>query len=473
MSGPGAPSIGGAVSRGAGGRPSVGGQLAGAAQSGDLGEVAYEAGAVGAEIAVNAAVSSFASPVVGKVAGAATGKVVRSKAGRYLLAAVAVFSVLSVLANWFLIASATMTVVSAFSSFTNLGAAAEEAQSKCYGTPTLPGVDGGVVGNLTLEQLGNAEAIIQALALQNALPADVIIAVMVAMTESSLINVEYGDKAGPDSRGLFQQRDSWGTLAERMDPATATGLFYSRLLNVQGRMLLSPWQAGQNVQISAFPDGSNYHKNYARAVEIVRGYFSPVLMQSAKSDQWLNWVPGTTLPPPPTGDTTAPDWMTTYCGNTGGVTNGGSAGPWGGHKNGEIPAAALCPITYDVDEMLRCDATISLDAMNAAYTAALGGPILITDSYRTLARQVQLKAEKGGMAATPGYSNHGWGLALDLDLTPGPENFTSPGYQWMAANAPSFGWINPDWAKPGPKWTKDEPWHWEFVGVIAPEQGVS
>ncbi len=51
------------------------------------------------------------------------------------------------------------------------------------------------------------------------------LAAVAAVGESDLINVNYGDRAGPDSRGLFQQRTSWGTLAQRMDPAYATKSF--------------------------------------------------------------------------------------------------------------------------------------------------------------------------------------------------------------------------------------------------------
>lgn len=51
------------------------------------------------------------------------------------------------------------------------------------------------------------------------------IVAVAAVEESDLINVNYGDRAGPDSRGLFQQRTSWGTLAQRMDPVYATRTF--------------------------------------------------------------------------------------------------------------------------------------------------------------------------------------------------------------------------------------------------------
>jgi hypothetical protein len=95
-----------------------------------------------------------------------------------------------------------------------------------------------------------------------------VIAVMTAMTESSLRNVDHGDDAGPDSRGLFQQRDGWGPPALRMDPAGAAELFYAALVNVPGWETMTPWLAAQAVQRSAFADGENYRKNYAAAVRL-------------------------------------------------------------------------------------------------------------------------------------------------------------------------------------------------------------
>ncbi|GAA3096971.1 hypothetical protein JOF29_006045 [Kribbella aluminosa] len=96
-----------------------------------------------------------------------------------------------------------------------------------------------------------------------------VIAVMAAMTESSLRNTDHGDRAGPDSRGLFQQRDGWGLVDVRMDPAGAAGLFYAALANVPGWTSLEPWMAAQAVQRSAFADGANYRSNYDAAVRLV------------------------------------------------------------------------------------------------------------------------------------------------------------------------------------------------------------
>ncbi|WP_459717522.1 D-alanyl-D-alanine carboxypeptidase family protein [Actinophytocola sp. KF-1] len=133
------------------------------------------------------------------------------------------------------------------------------------------------------------------------------------------------------------------------------------------------------------------------------------------------------------------------------------SGLWGGYPNGFIPLTALCPIGVG-DHALRCDAAAAFGAMNQAYTAAFRTPLCVTDSYRTFDAQVRLYAQKPALAAVPGTSNHGWGLALDL--CGGAQSFGSPQYAWLRANAPSFGWVNPEWAWPGRG--REEPWHWEF-----------
>jgi len=92
-----------------------------------------------------------------------------------------------------------------------------------------------------------------------------VVAVMTALTESSLRNLDHGDDAGPDSRGLFQQRAGWGPIEVRMDPAGASGLFYAALLKVPDWSAMKPWQAAQAVQRSAYDGGENYQRNYELA----------------------------------------------------------------------------------------------------------------------------------------------------------------------------------------------------------------
>ena len=69
------------------------------------------------------------------------------------------------------------------------------------------------------EQIANAAAIVRAGADLGMSRRDQTIGVMVAIGESTLYALDYGDEAGADSRGLFQQRDNgaWGTYADRME----------------------------------------------------------------------------------------------------------------------------------------------------------------------------------------------------------------------------------------------------------------
>ncbi|WP_241992708.1 hypothetical protein [Cryobacterium lactosi] len=92
------------------------------------------------------------------------------------------------------------------------------------------------------------------------------IAVMTAMGESTLRNIEYGDLAGPDSRGLFQQRDTWGTLAQRMNPTQAASFFFERLLRVSNWETMTPTAAAHAVQINADPNHYTKYFNGAEAV---------------------------------------------------------------------------------------------------------------------------------------------------------------------------------------------------------------
>lgn len=61
-------------------------------------------------------------------------------------------------------------------------------------------------------------------------------------------------------------------------------------------------------------------------------------------------------------------------------------------------------------------------------------------------------------AATPGNSNHGWGLALDiaqeLDGDPTPESISKQFVQWLINNAHKWG-ISAE--------LQSEPWHWRYV----------
>lgn len=128
--------------------------------------------------------------------------------------------------------------------------------------------------------------------------------------------------------------------------------------------------------------------------------------------------------------------------------------------NGKLPDSALVSLSWAPGQRLAPAAATALEQLNQAYRVAFNRNMAVTDTYRTYARQVALKAARGNLAATPGTSNHGWGLAVDLGG--GVQDFGTSQYNWMLANAPRFGWVAPDWARQNG--SKPEAWHWEFTG---------
>jgi hypothetical protein len=132
-----------------------------------------------------------------------------------------------------------------------------------------------------------------------------------------------------------------------------------------------------------------------------------------------------------------------------------------GSPNGVVPGEALCGLSFALGAQLRCDAATALNKLDAAYRAETGTDLLVVSSYRSLADQVAVKAARGDLASTPGFSNHGRGLAVDFGDFGSVGQFTAPGYRWMKANAEKFGWHHPAVMDPGGVGPQ-EPWHWEF-----------
>jgi hypothetical protein len=89
-----------------------------------------------------------------------------------------------------------------------------------------------------------------------------------AIVESGVHSLPYGDL---DSIGLFQQRDSWGTFAQRMDPLWASTQFISRAIR-QDRPWMTAGQLAQDVQVSAFPD--RYDQRRGQALSLIGTYCS-------------------------------------------------------------------------------------------------------------------------------------------------------------------------------------------------------
>lgn len=131
-----------------------------------------------------------------------------------------------------------------------------------------------------------------------------------------------------------------------------------------------------------------------------------------------------------------------------------AGGSTAGASNGFLPPEALCPLDGNPGHSLRADAAAAFNRMHAARRQC------VNDSYRSYAAQVDVYRRKPSLAAVPGTSNHGWGLAIDM--CGGVQSFGTAEYRWMAQNGPAFGWVNPNWARPGGG--REEPWHWEYAG---------
>jgi len=139
-----------------------------------------------------------------------------------------------------------------------------------------------------------------------------------------------------------------------------------------------------------------------------------------------------------------------------------TAGPL--RPDGTVDPAVLCPVPFAPGARLRCDAVADLVRLDEVFLAEHGEHLPVGDTYRTYEQQVALKAAKGGLAATPGASRHGWGVAVDFRGFGGVGDFDQPLYRWMVAHAPAFGWVHPAGMGPGGA-GPHEPWHWEYAGT--------
>lgn len=139
------------------------------------------------------------------------------------------------------------------------------------------------------------------------------------------------------------------------------------------------------------------------------------------------------------------------------VCTGGSTA---GQANGNLDPAALCPLWQAPGQRLRADAAAAFNRLSEYHAATVGGPLCVTDSYRSYSEQVAVYQSRPGLAAVPGTSEHGWGKATDL--CGGIQDAGSAASQWMQANAGRYNFFHPSWAEPSG--SKPEPWHWEFNG---------
>ncbi|NYI59544.1 M15 family metallopeptidase [Cellulomonas soli] len=121
------------------------------------------------------------------------------------------------------------------------------------------------------------------------------------------------------------------------------------------------------------------------------------------------------------------------------------------YGNGQIPASALAQVGTTGHRLWAPAAEKLTQLISDA--AADGVTVGITDSYRSYDAQVDLAERKGlykngGLAAVPGTSDHGWGMAVDLSLD-------DKAQVWMREHGDEYGFVED---------TPREPWHWGYHG---------
>jgi NlpC/P60 family len=126
-------------------------------------------------------------------------------------------------------------------------------------------------GVWSAEQMNNTHTITQVTQSRRLPRRAAVLAVTTAIVESQLANVHYGDR---DSLGLFQQRpgQGWGSPADILNPAAATGKFLDHLVVVPRWRYLPPGVAEQLVQRSTRPE--RYAPQEPPAAELVGKFWT-------------------------------------------------------------------------------------------------------------------------------------------------------------------------------------------------------
>lgn len=179
--------------------------------------------------------------------------------------------------GWIAVAAVPALAFTAVFGFLLFGAAAAaDSCNPAAGASSSVSIDPSSVPDTTIsgyghEQLVNAAHIIQAGKDLQLGARDQTIGVMTAMGESSLRMLDQGDAVGPDSRGLFQQRDNglWGSYADRMNPYISATNFFKKLITIENWDSLEPTIVAHRVQVNADP--YHYAKYWDSAVAVVEG----------------------------------------------------------------------------------------------------------------------------------------------------------------------------------------------------------
>ncbi|MEU6739272.1 hypothetical protein [Streptosporangium sandarakinum] len=110
-------------------------------------------------------------------------------------------------------------------------------------------------GYMSAYRVSCARMVIKAVHDRGLDPRAAVIAITTTIVETSIQNIS--EEVDHDSLGLFQQRASWGTAAQRLNPTWATNAFLDKMVRVYPN---NSWKTApigdvcQAVQVSAYPD---------------------------------------------------------------------------------------------------------------------------------------------------------------------------------------------------------------------------
>lgn len=130
--------------------------------------------------------------------------------------------------------------------------------------------------------------------------------------------------------------------------------------------------------------------------------------------------------------------------------------------NGRLASSNLVAISWDPGQNLIAGPALGdLTKMNQAFKKKFGHNLEIDLTYRTRGTQEYLYRELGPMiAAKPGTSNHGWGLAIDFPETR-DYGFGGKYYTWLTAHSAKYGWVHHKVYDKGSPYA--EAWHFEYM----------
>lgn len=248
--------------------------------------------------------------------------------------------------------------------------------------PVEQGYGGG--SGWSAEQRRNAALIVKIGQQMGLSRRDILIGLITAAQESSLKNLNYGDR---DSLGLFQQRPSqgWGTRDQVTDPVYATKKFFTELQKVQGRKKMRLTEAAQAVQRSAYPDA--YAKHVGDMRDMLRRYSKPGLITPSEARGGGTQPAPGQRPPRSTSQTFGSLDGPAELGPIGldDLTGGGGAG---------VPATSALAATTDT--MLGAPGLASPQAgVSPAGSYTTLAPFETPDEYKNLVGELDAPFQKG------------------------------------------------------------------------------